>query len=129
VKWHKAKVRIVYNKGKLGERYQVELKRVPKELLAARKTAQETFLQSVPQNEGNCWSEFYKNVNRQEGNREIIPALNDQNRAIITDSTGDTNILNSYYSSVFCCDHNIQKVQLANWGETFITNNKIIRKI
>jgi hypothetical protein len=47
VKQHKAKVITAYNKGKLDERYQVEMKRVSKELLAARKTAQETFLQSV----------------------------------------------------------------------------------
>ena len=41
------KVRRVYNKRKLGKQYQVELKRLSKELLAAKKTAQETFLRSV----------------------------------------------------------------------------------
>jgi len=40
VKWFKAKVRRVYNKRKLGEQYQVELKRLSKELLAAKKTVQ-----------------------------------------------------------------------------------------
>jgi len=39
-----------------------------------------------------------------------------------------TNILNSHYASVFCCDRNIPKIQLANAGETFIINTKIIRK-
>jgi len=46
VKWFKVKVRRVY-KRKLGQRYQVELKRLSMELLAAKKTAHETFLQSV----------------------------------------------------------------------------------
>jgi len=59
----KVKVRRV-NKRKLGQRYQVEMKRLSKELLAAKKkkTAEETYLQSVLRNEGNCWSEFYKCV-------------------------------------------------------------------
>ena len=64
VKRFKVKVRIVYNKRKLGQRYQLELKRLSKELLAANKTAHETFLLSILRNEGNCWSEFYKYVER-----------------------------------------------------------------
>jgi len=49
---------------------------------------------------------------------------------IITDSTEEANILNSCYeyASVFCCDCNIPKIQLANSGETFIINTKIMRK-
>jgi len=48
VKQLKVKVRRVNNKRKLGKRYQVELKRLSKELLAAKKkNAEETFLQSV----------------------------------------------------------------------------------
>ena len=43
-------------------------------------------------------------------------------------STEKANILNSCYASVFCCDHNIPKIQLANSGETFITNTKGTRK-
>ena len=103
----------------------MELERLPKELLAAKKTAQETFLRSVLRNEGNCWSEFYKYVKRQKGNREIIPAIKDHNRTIIADSTEKANVLNSYYASVFSCDCNILKIQLANSGE-FI--RKVIRK-
>jgi len=38
LKWLKVKVRRVYNKRKLEQRYQVKLKRLSKELLAARKT-------------------------------------------------------------------------------------------
>ena len=86
------------------------------------------FLQSVPQNEGNCWSDFYRYVKRQKGNREIIPVIKDHNATITTDSTGKDNILNSYYASVFCCNLNILKIQLANSDETFIINTKIVRK-
>jgi hypothetical protein len=46
VKQLKVKVRGVY-KRKLGQRYQVELERLSKELLAANKTEQETFLPLV----------------------------------------------------------------------------------
>ena len=84
-------------------------------------------MQSVLRNEGNCWSEFYKYVKRRKGNKEIIPAIKDHNRTIITGSTGKTKILNSYYASVFCCNHNIPYIQLANSGETFIIDTKIIR--
>jgi hypothetical protein len=85
----------------------VELKRLYTEMLAAQKAAQETFLRSVLRNEGNCWSEFYTYVKRQKGNRETIPAMKDHNGTIITDSTEKSNILNSYYASVFCRDHDI----------------------
>jgi hypothetical protein len=70
-----------------------------------KRTAQETFLQSVLQNEGNCWPEFYKYMKRWKENREMIPAIKDHNRTIIMDSTEKANILNSYYASIFCCDH------------------------
>jgi len=72
----------------------VELKRLKR--LAAKKLHRKHFLLSVIQNEGNCWSEFYKYVKRQKGNREIIPAIKDQNRMIIMDSNAIANILNSY---------------------------------
>jgi hypothetical protein len=52
------KVRKAYNKRKSGELYQVELQRLSKQFLAAKKNAQETFLRSVLQNEGKCWTEF-----------------------------------------------------------------------
>jgi len=50
-------------------------------------------LWSVLQNEGNCWSEFYKYVKRQKGNREIIPAIKDHNGTIIVDTTEKANVL------------------------------------
>jgi len=39
VKWLKIKVRKVYNKRKFGQPYQVEVKRLSKELLVAKKKA------------------------------------------------------------------------------------------
>jgi hypothetical protein len=62
------KARRAYNRRKIGERYQAELEMLSKELLAAKRSAQETFLSSVLQNESNSWSEFYKYVNRRKGN-------------------------------------------------------------
>jgi len=44
------------------------------------------------------------------------------------DTTEKANILNSYYASVFCCDRNISEIKLANSGETFNINTKVIRK-
>ena len=85
----------------------MELKGLPKDLLAAKNITQETFLPSVLRNEGTCWSEFYKYVKRRKGNRETIRAIKDHSGTIITDSTEKANFLNSYYAPVFCCDHNI----------------------
>ena len=67
-------------------------------------------------------------MNRRKENRETIPAIKDHNRTIITDSTEKANILNSYSAYIFCCDHNIPKIQFANLGETSIINTKIISK-
>jgi len=67
-------------------------------------------------------------MKRQIGNGEIIPAITEHKGMIITDSTEKANILNSYNASIFCCDCNIPKIQLANSGETLIINTKVIRK-
>jgi len=66
VKQLKGNIIRIYSKRKLGQWYQVEMKRLSKEMLAAKKTAQETFLWSVLRNGGNCWSEFYKYVKRRK---------------------------------------------------------------
>jgi len=50
----------MYNKRKFGQPYQVEQKRLYKELLVAKMKVQESFLCSVLQKEGRCWTEFYK---------------------------------------------------------------------
>ena len=100
VKRLKVKVRKMYNMRKFGQTYQEELKRLSKDLLVAKKKAQETFLRSVLQNEGRCWTEFYKYVKRRKGSRESIPAIKDQSGKLITDPTEKANSLNSYYASL-----------------------------
>jgi hypothetical protein len=103
----------------------VELKRLCKELLAAKRTTQGTFLGSVLRNEGNSWSEFYKYVKRREGNKEIIPAIKDHNGMIVMVTTEKANILYSYYSSVFCSDRYVSEIKLTNSGENFIITKKL----
>ena len=83
---------------------------------------------SVLRTEGDCWSVFYTYVKRRKGNREINPANKDQSGTIITDTTEKAYVLNSYYESVFCCDHNISKIKLAKSSETLIISTKVIRK-
>jgi hypothetical protein len=58
VKRLKVKVRRAYNGRKLGEHYQVELKRLSKKLLTAKRNAQETFLSSVLQKKINSSRSF-----------------------------------------------------------------------
>jgi len=71
----KAKVRKTYNSRKLGVQYMEKLKHLSKQLLAAKKEAQEAFLMSILNKEGKCWSDFYKYVTRRKGNRDNIPAI------------------------------------------------------
>jgi hypothetical protein len=97
----KSMVRKAYNRRKLGVHYLEELKQLSKKLLAAKKSAQESFLKSILSKEGKCWSDFYKYVKRRKGNREKIPAIKDCNGRIVTDSIEKANTLNFYYSSVF----------------------------
>jgi hypothetical protein len=47
------------------------------EIVDSEKSAQETFLRTVLQNESKSWSEFYRYVNRRKGNRENIPTIKD----------------------------------------------------
>jgi hypothetical protein len=110
VKRLKAKVGRVYNRRKLGERYQAERKRLSKKLLIEKRHAQEIFLSSVLQNESKAWSGFYRYVNRRKGNRENIPRTKDGNGGHISDPIGKVNSLNSYYASVFACERNIPEI-------------------
>ena len=77
-----------------------KLKRLSKELLVAKKKAQETFLCLDLQNEGRYCTEFYKYVKRHKGNRENIPAIKDHNGKLVTDQIEKANLLNSYYASI-----------------------------
>lgn len=128
VKRLKVKVRKMYNKRKLGHPYQRELKRLSKELLVAKKKAQETFLRSVLQNEGSCWTEFYRYVKRRKGNRENIPAIRDHKGTLVTDPLEKANSLNFYYASIFSCESSNPEIQPTHSGKPFTININIIRK-
>ena len=69
IKRLKSKVRKAYNRRKLGVNCTEKLKQLSKQLLAAKKSAQETFLKSILSKEGKCWSDFYKYVKRRKGNK------------------------------------------------------------
>jgi hypothetical protein len=84
----------------------VKLKGFSEELLVAKKEAQETFLRSVLQKEGRCWTEFYKYVKGRKGNTENIPAIKKQNGKLVTDPLEKAKSLNSYYASLFSCERN-----------------------
>jgi hypothetical protein len=64
-----------------------------------------------------------------KGNGEIVLATKDHNGTIITDSTEKANVLNPYYASVFCCDRNIPKTQLANWVKPLLLTLRYTTKI
>ena len=66
IKRLKSKVRKAYNRRKLGVHYLEELKQLSKQLLVAKKSAQEGFLKSILSKEGKCWSDFYKYVKRRK---------------------------------------------------------------
>ena len=112
---------------KVGQPYQRELERLSKELLVAKKKAQETFLSSVLQNEVRCWTEFYKYVKRRKGNRENIPAVKGHNGTLITDPLVSANSLNSY-ASIFSCESSNPEIQPTKSGNPFTVNISIIRK-
>jgi len=121
VKRLKIKVRRAYNRRKLGDHYQSELKRLSKKLLTAKRNAQEKFLSSVLQNRGKSWSEFYTFVNRRKGNRENIPAIKDCNRGLINDPVDKANNLNNYYASVFSNERDIPDIISTHSDKPFIT--------
>ena len=85
IKCLKSKIKKAYNRRKLGVFCIEEPKQLSKQLLAAKKSAQEVFLKPILSTEGKCWPEIYKYVKRRKGNREIIPVIKDYNGRIITD--------------------------------------------
>ena len=109
----------MYNERKYGQPYQAELNRLFKELLVAKKKAQETFIRSVLRNEGRCWTEFYKYIKRCKGNRENIPAIKDHNGKLITDPPDKAKSINSYYASLFRCKSNNPQIQSTQSGKPF----------
>jgi hypothetical protein len=127
IKRLKSKVRKAYNRSRLGEHHMEELKQLSKQLLAAKKSAQET-LKSVLSKEGKCWTEFYKYVKRRNGNRGNLPAIKGHNGRIITDSIDKTNLFHSYYLTVSSSEGSIPHMQGENTGEPFTIDIKIIRR-
>jgi hypothetical protein len=117
----------MYNKRKFGQPYQTELKQLSKELLVAKNKIQKTFLRSVLQNEGGCWTEFYKYVKMCKGNRANIPTMKDRNGKLITDPIEKANSLNSYYASLFSCESNNPQIQSTDSGKTFTISINAIR--
>ena len=120
-------VRKEYNRRKLGVHCKEKLKQLSKQLLAAKKSAQEAFLKSILSKEGKCWSDFYKYVKRRKGNKENIPAIKDCNGRIITDAIEKANTFNSYYSAVFSSEGNILHIQGENTADPFTADIKTIR--
>ena len=58
IKRFKSKVRKEYNRRKLGVHCTERLRQLSKQLLAAKKSAQEVFLKSILSKEGNCRSDY-----------------------------------------------------------------------
>jgi len=113
IKRLKSKVRKEYNRRKLGVHCTEKLKKLLKQLLAAKKSAQETFLKSELSKEGK-----YKG----KGNKENIPTTKDCNGRIITDAIEKSNKFNSYYSTVFSSEGNILHIQSESTGDPFTTD-------
>ena len=103
----------MYSKRKFGQHYQAYLKRLSVELLVAKKKAQETFLCSVLQSKGRCWTKFYKYIKQHKGNRGNIPAIKAYNGRLITDPIENVNSLHPYYVSLFSCEHNTPQIESA----------------
>jgi len=118
----------MYNKRKCVQPYQAELKRLSKELPVAKKKAQEIFLLSVLQNEGRCWTEFYKYVKRRKGNREIFRKIKDHNGKLITDPIEKAKALNSYNGSLFSCERNNLQIKSTESDKPSIICINIKRK-
>jgi signal peptidase I len=121
------KVRKAYNRRILGHQYQEELKRLSKQLLLAKRKAQESLLRYILKNEGKIWVEFYKYVKRRKGNKEDTVTIKDINGWLITDSIAKANSLNFYYCSAFSCECSISQIQCAYSYEPFAIRTKIIR--
>jgi len=128
IKQLKSKVRRAYNRRKLGVHCTEKLKQLSKQLLAAKKSAQEAFLKSILSKEDKCWSDFYKYVKGRKGNRENIPAIKDCNERIIKDAIEKANTFNFYHSTVFSNEGNILHIQSENTGDPFTTDIKTIRR-
>ena len=128
IKRLKSKVRKEYNRRKLGVHCTEKLKQLSKQLLAAKKSAQEAFLKSILSNGGICWSDIYKYVQRRKANKENIPAIKDFKGRIITDAIEKAKMFNSYYSTAFRNEGNILHIQGENTDDLLPIDIKTIRR-
>jgi len=118
----------MYNKRKSGQPYQAELRRLSKELLVTKTKARKTFLRSVLQNEGRCWTEFCKYVKRRKGNRESIAAIKDYNGKLVTDPLEEVKSRDSYYASQLSYESNNPEIRTTQSDKPFTIITNIIRK-
>jgi len=118
----------MYNKRKVGQPYQADLKLLSKQLLVSKEKARERLLHSVLQTEGRCWTEFYKYVTRRRGNTENNPAIKDRKGKLIRDKIEKTNSLDCYYASLFSCERNNPQIQSTESSKPFTISINIIRK-
>jgi hypothetical protein len=126
IKQLKAKVRKACNSTILGVHHMDKLKQLSKQLLTAKKQAQEKYLKSILSKEGKFWTDFYKYVKRWKGNRENIPAIKDSNGRIITDPAEKANSLNLYYFTVLSSEDSIPQIQGVNNTNPFSVDIKTI---
>jgi len=124
---------------KFGQPYKAELKRLSKELLVAKKKVQETFVHSVSQNEGRCWTSSISILSDVKEIEKIIPMTKDlmvlghQNELVIigklvTDPTEKVNSLTAYYASLFSCERNNPQIKSIDSGKPFTISINIVRK-
>ena len=71
---------------------------------------------------------FYRNEKWRNGNWVIIPAINEGNGRIITDSIEKANKFNFYYSTIFSSEGNIPHIQGEISGEQFNIDIEIARR-
>jgi len=82
----------------------------------------------VLQNEGSCWTEFYKYVKHRKGNIENFQAIKDHNGKLITHPLEKANTLYSYYASLFSCESNNPEIQPTQSSKPFTIHIRITRK-
>jgi hypothetical protein len=67
-------------------------------------------------------------VKRRTGSRENILAIKDHKGELVTETVENSNILNSYYASIFGYEHNITEIQSMDSGKSFNVSTNLIRK-
>ena len=82
----------------------------------------------VLQNEGRCWTEFYKYVESCKKNTENFLAIKDHNGKLMKHPLEKANTLNSYYASLFNCESNNLQIQSRQSGKPSTISINIIRE-